>query len=163
MPYITNGTDVEHVEVNAVKEHVSPAKEGKRVSEWDVLAFRHIFAGSSAQVLAPTDDGYSKSLERWSRAAEKPAGLSIQPTTNEEVALAVKHTADQGFHLAVKGGGHSTAGASSTDGGVLIDLTKMREVTVDVEAQQIHVSSLMTLRWITKLTLAKDPRRRTVG
>ncbi len=36
------------------------------------------------------------------------------------------------MELAVKGGGHATSGSSSTDGGLCIDLSKMKEVIVDV-------------------------------
>ena len=139
MPFLTSGEYERTSEVEEPSSFKRDAK-GRQVSEWDVYAFRHLFAGTNAAVLSSTDAGYAESMERWSRAAEKPAGVSIQPTSNEEVALGVKHAAEKGFHLAVKGGGHSTAGASSTDGGVLIDLAKMRAVTVDSVTQQIHVS-----------------------
>jgi FAD/FMN-containing dehydrogenase len=39
--------------------------------------------------------------------------------------------------LAVCGGGHSTSGSSSTDGGVCIDLSKMRTVEVDPEQETV--------------------------
>lgn len=54
-------------------------------------------------------------------------------------AQAVKYANDQGLDLAVKGGGHSTAGASSTDGGLLINLSKMRHVNVDAEKRLLYV------------------------
>jgi FAD/FMN-containing dehydrogenase len=41
--------------------------------------------------------------------------------------------------IVVVGGGHSTSGSSSTDGGVVIDLSKLRACTVDVEKKTVSV------------------------
>lgn len=109
------------------------------VTDADISHLRTLLASTSAEVRAPGDPGYNHSIERWSRAAEKPAGVAIAPTTAEEVALAVKYATDAGLDLGVKGGGHSTAGASSTHGGVLIDLGRMRGVSVDVERRWLRV------------------------
>jgi hypothetical protein len=58
----------------------------------------------------------------------------VVPQNAEEVSIVVKYASEQGIDLAVKGGGHSTAGVSSTNGGLLIDLNaKMRKVDVDLE------------------------------
>lgn len=42
-----------------------------------------------------------------------------------------------GMEVAVAGGKHSASGASSTEGGLVIDLSRMRTVKVDVEKRQI--------------------------
>nr|POE93042.1 fad-linked oxidoreductase [Quercus suber] len=108
-------------------------------TESDVNHLKKLLAGSKAKVLVPSDDGYAKSIERWSRAAEKPAAVAIVPSTTQEVALAVKFATDNNFDLAVKGGGHSTSGASSTNDGVLIDLGQMRGVRVDPEQKLLYI------------------------
>lgn len=111
----------------------------RTVTPNDIANLRSLLADSTAHVLAPKDEGYAKSIERWSRAAEKPAGVAIAPTTSEEVAAAVKYATEENLDLGVKGGGHSTAGASSTNGGVLIDLGRMRKVDVDPQTQRLYV------------------------
>ncbi|KAK7892357.1 hypothetical protein LTR67_007453 [Exophiala xenobiotica] len=114
---------------------VSPSP--KRSITWDDIdTLRSLFASADTQatLLTPTDGdsrAYEASIHRWSRAAEKPAGLVVVPATAEEVAIALRYASSQNLDLAVKGGGHSTAGVSSTDGGLLIDLNaKMRGVEV---------------------------------
>lgn len=112
----------------------------RSVTEQDIKALRDLLSSTKAKVLAPSDSGYALSIERWSRAAEKPAGVSIVPTTAEEVAIAVKYANEHEIDVAVKGGGHSTAGASSTNGGLLIDMRSgMHSVTVDTDKQRLHV------------------------
>jgi len=112
----------------------------RTVSDSDVQALRDLLSTTQAKVLTPSDAAYASSIERWSRAAEKPAGVSIVPTTAEEVAIAVRYANDHDLDVAVKGGGHSTAGASSTDGGLLIDMRSgMHGVRVDADQQLLYV------------------------
>lgn len=58
-------------------------------------------------------------------------------TNSEDVSKALLFAQTYGLEIAVVGGGHSTSGSSSTEGGLVIDLTKMRKVTVDAAAMTI--------------------------
>ncbi|KIX03205.1 uncharacterized protein Z518_06757 [Rhinocladiella mackenziei CBS 650.93] len=112
---------------------ISPSPKRSIAAE-DISALKSLLSSTNPTILTPQDESYPASIKRWSRAAEKPAGLVVIPTTAEEVAIAVKYASEHGIDLAVKGGGHSTAGVSSTSGGLMIDLNaKMRKVDVDVE------------------------------
>lgn len=61
------------------------------------------------------------------------------PTSIKDVKTALlwaqKHNAD----LSVKGGGHSVAGTSSSDGGMVIDLSNMKDASVDPVAKTVTV------------------------
>jgi FAD/FMN-containing dehydrogenase len=115
-------------------------KPKRNVSEEDIKALRDLLSNTSAKILTPSDEGYALSIERWSRAAEKPAGVSIVPTTAAEAGIALQYVNDNSIDVAVKGGGHSTAGASSTNGGLLIDMRSgMHGATVDTDKQRLHV------------------------
>jgi hypothetical protein len=63
----------------------------------------------------------------------------VLPKSTEEVAAAVAFCHANFIDLAVKGGGHFPLPASSTHGGVCIDLSKMQEIVVNVEAKTIKV------------------------
>jgi FAD/FMN-containing dehydrogenase len=105
-----------------------------RISE-----LRHLLSSSDATLLVPGDADFPATLHRWSGAAEKPAGATLVPTGTASISEALRHAAKHNLDIAVCGGGHSTAGASSTDGGLLISLMKMRKVEVDVEKKLIKV------------------------
>lgn len=109
------------------------------VTAADIDKLRSLLSGTDAKVIAPTDDGYDKAIERWSKAAEKPAGVAIVPTDASQVSTIVKFAAAEKLDLAVRGGGHSTAGSSSTNGGVLIDLRGIRHAVVDPATKTVKV------------------------
>ena len=115
---------------------VGPTSKSK-VSSRDIANLKSLLP--EADIRTPNDEGYSYSVKRWSSAAVKPAGVAIVPTTAEQISKAVKYAADHELDVAVKGGGHSTAGASSTDGGILFDLDKMRSVDIDTEKKVFYV------------------------
>lgn len=112
----------------------------RSITDKDISALKELLAGNSPTLLTSEDSKYPASIARWSAAAQKPAGLVLAPKSNEEISIAVKYAAEQGIDVAVKGGGHSTAGVSSTDGGLLIDLNAyMRNVEVEVEKKLLRV------------------------
>lgn len=57
--------------------------------------------------------------------------LIIYPDNVEDVQAAIKWVVANKYDLAICGGGHSPAGTSSSEGGVVIDLRKLNAVTVD--------------------------------
>ncbi|EFR02279.1 mitomycin radical oxidase [Nannizzia gypsea CBS 118893] len=91
----------------------------------------------SSEILTPSSAGYADAIARWSDAAVKPAGAVMLAANVEDISVAVKLAQEHKLDLAVKGGGHSVSGASSTEGGLVIDLALMRHVEVDVDRKTI--------------------------
>ena len=65
--------------------------------------------------------------------------VAVSCRTTTEVVNAVKLARDRGLRVAVRGGGHSIAGLSTIDGGMLIDLAPMNGVEVDRERKTAKV------------------------
>ena len=59
--------------------------------------------------------------------------ITMRCAGTADVIAGVNHAREHGLELAVRGGGHSIAGLSAIDGGVLLDLSQMRGVQVDPE------------------------------
>ena len=90
---------------------------------------------------ASNSAAYQQSLKRWSAAAVKPAAAVLIPTSLPQLQAVLSYCTENSIDVAVKGGGHSTAGASSTDGGLLIDLgnsSVYSKVTVDTHNKLLH-------------------------
>ncbi|GAB1520588.1 hypothetical protein RhiTH_003667 [Rhizoctonia solani] len=100
---------------------------------------------SNALVNLPGDPEYTN--KRWARNAEKTAAIVAYPATAQDVAQIITfaqgkspYETQSKLDLAVKGGGHAPSGASSSEGGLVIDLNpKMNNVRVDPEAKLAYV------------------------
>ncbi|KAL3443411.1 FAD binding domain protein [Aspergillus insuetus] len=91
-------------------------------------------------LLLPGDEGFERSLYGWSDLSYRCAAAVVHPRDSEGVAATVRFARAHAVDLAVRGGAHSTAVTSSTEGGILIDLGKgMTEVTVDPDARTVTV------------------------
>lgn len=87
----------------------------------NVEALIPVFGGD---LVLPGDPEYEAALYRWSMTAVRPAGLVAYPKTPEDVSHLIKFSTEHKYDLAVRGGGHNQSGASSSDGGVVIDLSR---------------------------------------
>ena len=86
------------------------------------------FAG---QVLQPAGPGYEEARRVHNGLINKRPALIARCRGVVDIADALKVGRDRGLEVAVRGGGHNVAGRSTTEGGLLVDLSLMRGVHVD--------------------------------
>ena len=67
----------------------------------------------------------------WNSVFDRRPRLIVRPRSVDDVVSAIRHARDEELVVSVRGGGHSVAGFSTCDSGMVIDLSKMREVKVD--------------------------------
>jgi FAD/FMN-containing dehydrogenase len=91
------------------------------------------------QVLTPDDAGYADVRPAFNAMHPGSPALVVLPSGTADVIDAVNFAREHDMLVAVRGGGHSVAGLSSVDGGMLIDLALMRSVDVDPEARIVRV------------------------
>jgi FAD/FMN-containing dehydrogenase len=91
------------------------------------------------QVATPGQPGYDEARRVWNGMIDRYPEVVVRCTGPADVAEAVHVARAQDLLLAVKGGGHSFAGLSVCDGGLLIDLSPMRGVRVDRAAMTATV------------------------
>src|SRR5712691_2066683 len=91
------------------------------------------------RLIQPSDREYDRSRVVWNAIADRHPALIARCTRVEDVIAAVRFARQQALVIAVRGGGHSVAGFSTCDGGVVIDLSGMRAVEVDPVRQTARV------------------------
>jgi FAD/FMN-containing dehydrogenase len=96
------------------------------------------------RVVAPDDPGYDRARKvfygKWDR---RPAAV-IRPDSAEEVAQVVTMAAETGVELAVRSGGHSLAGHSASDGGIVLDLSELTALDIDAEGRTAWAGTGLT-------------------
>jgi len=94
--------------------------------------------------LRPGDDGYDEARQVKLGGLEPQPAAIVRPTSDAEVAAAVAFARATGLPLAVRSGGHSNAGHSTAEGGVVIDLRDMKAVRIDVEGRTAWAEAGLT-------------------
>ena len=102
------------------------------------------------RVTAPGDPGYDQARKvfygKWDR---RPAAI-VRPADAAEVAQVVGLARDSGLALAVRSGGHSLAGHSVADGGIVLDLSQLTALEVDRERRSAWAQTGLTAGAYTK-------------
>ncbi len=95
-------------------------------------------AGLSGAVLQPGEERYEAARLVHNGLIDKRPALIARCRGAADVAAAVGFAREAGLEIAIRGGGHSIAGRSVTDGGVMIDLAEMKGMYVDPVARTIR-------------------------
>lgn len=93
----------------------------------------------NGQVILPADAGYDESRAIWNAMFDRKPAIILKARNADDVASAVKFGRDNGLLIAVKGGGHNSAGNAVCDNGLVIDLSGMQEVDVDADNGTVRV------------------------
>ena len=91
-------------------------------------SFRDAFRGD---LILPADAGYDAARAVWNGMIDRRPAVVVRPLDAADVIAALRFARDEDLIVAVRSGGHSMAGLSTCDDGMLIDLARMRGVTVD--------------------------------
>ncbi|WP_162340316.1 FAD-binding oxidoreductase [Cyclobacterium salsum] len=110
----------------------------KKAPEIDTAAFQSSLRGA---LLLPDQEGYNQSRTIWNAMIDKYPAMVVKCAGVSDVIAAVNFARENQLVLAIKAGGHSFAGRSTCDGGLLIDLSAMKGVRVDPVKQTARVEA----------------------
>lgn len=97
-------------------------------------SFSHLADGITGDIISPTDHGYAdRGHNFYGEFNERRPDAVVRVADAEDVSKVVLFAQDSNVPLAVRGGGHSILGHSSSEGGMVLDLSRLKGIDIDVE------------------------------
>lgn len=93
----------------------------------------------SGRVLEPTDPEFESARSLFNSAVETRPRLIAQCASAADVASVLLFARRNELEIAVRGGGHSVAGASLVEDGLVIDMRRINSVVVDPDRKTVRV------------------------
>jgi hypothetical protein len=117
---------------------LSNKKTVKPLSEKEVSEFRNQLRGS---LLLPGESGYEEARRVWNGMIDRRPAFIVQCLNSEDIQASLAFVRNHGIQITVKGGGHHVAGSAVCDGGLMLDFSKLNEISVDVDSKKIEVGA----------------------
>jgi FAD/FMN-containing dehydrogenase len=113
-----------------------------------------MISDTSLAVYEPGDPEYAEATTLFNSMIERRPALIVRCASPEDVAGALGLARERGLEIAVRAGGHSVAGLSLLDDGLVIDVRGMTEITVDAERRIGRVGAGATWSQLDRATTA---------
>jgi FAD/FMN-containing dehydrogenase len=111
------------------------------------------FAGIKGRVIVPTDPAYDDARAVFYGGIDKRPAAIVRAATVADVQRIVSIARDDGLELAVRSGGHSIVGHSTTDGGIVLDLRAMAGIDIDPTTRTAWAETGATALAFTEATM----------
>jgi len=108
--------------------------------------------GFSGEVLRPDHAGYDAARAIHNGLIDKRPALIARCLNTADVVDAVNAARDTGLEVSVRGGGHNIAGKAVTQGGLMIDLSRMKGIHVDPVRRTVRVQGGVTVGELDRAT-----------
>ena len=110
-------------------------------------------SGFSGTLILPTDAGYDTARTVMYGGYDKRPGLIARVRTAADVQRVVDVARDTGVEFSVRSGGHSNAGHSTNEGGLVLDLRDMHAISVDAANKTLTAETGATAMDVTRAAL----------
>jgi FAD/FMN-containing dehydrogenase len=93
---------------------------------------------SRGQVIAPGDPDYEAARKVYNGMIDRRPSVIVRAVDAADVMTAVNFARENGLDLSIRGGSHSVPGFGTNDGGIVIDLARMKGIRVDSAARTVR-------------------------
>jgi hypothetical protein len=111
----------------------------RRDSMLDEAAVERFNAKLRGELIRPEDEGYDAARKVYNAMIDRHPRLIARCADVADVITAINFARETGLLVAVRGGGHNGPGLGTCDGGLVIDLSRMRGILVDPVAHTVRV------------------------
>ncbi len=98
----------------------------------DAISIPRLRDEISGQVIGPDDDAYDQARTVFYGGFDRRPAVIVRVADPADVARIITVAGESGRELAVRSGGHSVAGYSVSDGGIVLDLSRMKDLQINV-------------------------------
>ena len=106
-----------------------------------VAGLRAVLKG---RVIAPDDAGYDEARTIFYGGIDRRPAVIVRTADSTDVGHVISLARETGLELAIRSGGHSNAGHSTTDGGIVLDLRDMKALEIDVASRSAWAEAGLT-------------------
>jgi len=127
------------------KEDAEIEKEGSpKMLASAGISIPRLRAMLNGRVIAPEDDGYDQARTVFYGGFDRRPAVIVRAADSSDVSRVVLLAREAGMELAVRSGGHSSAGHSTSNGGIVLDLADMRALEIDTEGRTAWAQTGLT-------------------
>jgi len=116
----------------------------KTGSDPSAVSIPHLRSLVRGRVIGPDDDGYDEARTLVYGGFDQRPAFIVRVADATDVASVIGVARETGLELAIRGGGHSNAGHSSTEGGIVLDLRDLKALEIDAEARTAWAETGLT-------------------
>ena len=117
-------------DIKAIKLSGEPVVIGK-------AALNELSRSLHGQLIVAQSSEYDAARRVWNRMIDKRPAMIVRCVDAADVSSAITFAREKELLLAVRGGGHSFPGLSTCDGGMMLDVSPMKAVSVDVKGRRV--------------------------
>src|SRR5262245_60271426 len=96
------------------------------------------------RVIAPDDPDYDEARAVFYGGFDRRPAVIVRVASDADVVRVIAEARETGLELAVRSGGHSVPGHSSTEGGIVLDLSDMKALAIDTDDRTAWAESGLT-------------------
>jgi FAD/FMN-containing dehydrogenase len=105
------------------------------------------------RLIQPGDSDYDAARDVFYGGIDKRPGVIARVANDDDIRRVVEAARNSGSELAIRAGGHSLAGSSSSDGGIVLDLRDLK--AIDIDDHTAHAGAGLTAAEYTTAVGAK--------
>jgi FAD/FMN-containing dehydrogenase len=107
-------------------------------------AVDELATGFGGVIVQPGDAAYDEARMVWNGMFDRHPAVIARCSSAADVVAAVNFARENDMVVAVRGGGHSAAGTSTCDDGLVVDLSGMKSIEVDPAAKTARADAGLT-------------------
>ncbi len=102
-------------------------------------------ASLHGELISPADVRYESARRVWNGMIDKYPALIVRCADSADVVSSIEFARSQHLEVAVRSGGHGFSGNGTCDGGLVIDLSPLKQIQIDPVQRTLRAQAGLTL------------------